>query len=184
VNITVLTLNIETPDGRLPQAKVRIPDLPLRMADLVPPMQRLCDGIVELAIQREKEKGESISCHKGCENGVCCSQLVPLSPPEAFFLRDFIQTLPPERKTQIESHFNLVKEAMDQRGLTEKIRGIEHTHEHQLLAYEYFRMGMPCPFLEGGSCSIYSIRPFACREYNIVHPRNSVTIPSKKEFER
>jgi len=180
VNITVLTLNIETPDGRLPQAKVRIPDLPLRMADLVPPMQRLCDGIVELAIQREKEKGESVSCHKGCENGVCCCQLVPLSPPEAFFLKDFIQTLSPKRKTQIESHFNLVKEAMDERGLTEKIRGIEHTCEHQLLAYEYFRMGMPCPFLEGGSCSIYSIRPFACREYNIVSPSKLCNDPFKK----
>lgn len=97
----MLTLNIETPDGRLPQAKVKIPDLPLRMADLVPPMQRLCDGIVELAIQREKEKGESVSCHKGCENGVCCCQLVPLSPPEVFFSRTSFKLYLPNEKPRL-----------------------------------------------------------------------------------
>lgn len=26
-------------------------------------------------------------------------------------------------------------------------------------------MGVPCPFLEDGSCSIYDVRPFACRKH-------------------
>lgn len=178
--IKLITISIETPDGKLPPAKVRIPNVPMRMADLVPPMQMLCEGVVTLAIQREKSRGETISCHQGCNNGVCCCQLVPLSPPEAFFLLDFVQTLSSEHRNRILDRFQGIKETMDKKGLTEKIKNIESTHEHQALAYEYFQMGMPCPFLEKGSCSIYPIRPFACREYNIVSPSEWCVDPFKK----
>jgi len=178
--ITLMTITIETPDGKLPPAKVRVPDIPMRMTDLLPPMQMLCDGVVKLAIQREINQGETISCHQGCNHGICCCQLVPLSPPEAFFLLDFVHTLSSEHRNQILTRFQAIKERMDQKGLTEKIRNIESTHEHQLLAYEYFRLGMPCPFLEKGSCRVYLIRPFACREYNIVSPPEWCVDPFQK----
>ncbi|MCX8117646.1 MAG: YkgJ family cysteine cluster protein [Desulfobacterota bacterium] len=176
----IITISIETPDGKLPPARVAIPDLPLGLADLVPPMQKLCDGIVGLALQRERKNGETISCHKGCEKGLCCCQLVPLSPPEVFFLNDFLKGLPLEKKVKIEAAFQKIREVMDQRGVTEKIRNIESTDEHQVIAYEYFRMGLPCPFLDEGACSIYPIRPFACREYNILSPSTLCADPFKK----
>ncbi len=178
--IKLITIAIETPDGRLPPAKVRIPNIPMKMTELIAPMQMLCDGVVRLAIERERSHGETISCHQGCNHGICCCQLVPLSPPEAFFLLDFIHTLPSEHQTQIQTRFQAIKEVMDGKGLTEKIRNIESTHEHQVLAYEYFQMGLPCPFLEKGSCSIYPIRPFACREYNIISPSEWCADPFKK----
>ncbi len=178
--IKIITISIETPDGRLPSAKVKVPNIALGLADLVPPMQKLCDGIVNLALQRERRKGETISCHKGCEDGLCCCQLVPLSPPEVFYLEAFIQGLPSEKRSQIFTLFQILRKAMDQKGLTEKIRNIESTDEHQLIAYEYFRMGVFCPFLEEGACSIYPLRPFACREYNITSPSEFCADPFSK----
>lgn len=179
-DVKLISITIETPDGKLPPAKVGIPDIPMGLADLVPPMQKLCDGIVDLALQRERRNGGTISCHRGCENGLCCCQLVPLSPPEVFFLNGFLHALPSEKRSQIEAAFRIIREAMDQKGITEKIRKIETTDEHQLIAYEYFRLGLSCPFLEEGACSIYPIRPFACREYNILSPSELCTDPFKK----
>jgi len=178
--VKVITITIETPDGRLPPAKVGIPDIPMRMANLMPPMHQLCNGIVELAIRREVNKGETISCHKGCNNGVCCCQIVPLSPPEAFFLLDHVQSFPPIRRNQLESRFQEIRKAMEAHGLIERLKKIEDTQEHQVLAYDYFRMGMPCPFLEEGSCSIHPYRPFACREYNVISPLELCVDPFKK----
>jgi hypothetical protein len=34
----------------------------------------------------------------------------------------------------------------------------------------YFREGVPCPFLENESCSIYADRPMTCREYHVSTP--------------
>jgi len=176
--ITLITISIETPDGKLPPAKVGIPNIPMRMADLVAPMHQLCNGIVGLAIRQEMNRGETVSCRKGC--GVCCCQLVPLSPPEAFFLSDFIHRMPPERHARIIARFQAIKEAMDENGLTERVKKIETTNEHQTLAYDYFRMGISCPFLEEQSCSIHSSRPFACREYNVISPPEYCADPFKK----
>lgn len=180
MNVKVVTLNIETPDGKLPPANVRIPDIPMGLADLVPPIQKLCDGIVELALQRERKEGETISCHKGCENGLCCCQLVPLSPPEVFFFYGFVWGLSSEKRGEIFASFQALREKMDQNGITDKIRNIETTREHQVIAYEYFRMGWLCPFLKEGACSVYPIRPLACREYNITSPSALCRDPFKK----
>lgn len=180
--VKVITITIETPDGRLPPAKVGIADLPMRMADLIPPMQQLCNGIVELAIRREMNLGETISCHKGC--GVCCCQLVPLSPPEAFFLMDYVQSLPPDRRNRILSRLNGIRKAMEAHGLVERLRTIEDTQEHQALAYDYFRVGMPCPFLEESSCSLHPYRPFACREYNVISSPELCADPFQKGIKR
>jgi Fe-S-cluster containining protein len=180
--VKLITITIETPDGTLPPARVGIPDIPMRMANLIPPMQQLCNGIVELAIRREINLGATISCHKGC--GVCCSQLVPLSSPEVFFLLDFVYALPSERRNEIEARFRAVKEAMEAKGLVERLRKIEDTQEHQMLAWDYFRMGMPCPFLEENACSIHPHRPFACREYNVISPPERCTDPFNKGIKK
>jgi len=177
-----ITITIETPDGKLPPARVGIPDIPMRMANLTLPMQQLCNGIVELAIRREINLGATISCHKGC--GICCCQLVPLSPPEAFFLLDYVQSLPPGRRNQIESRFQEIRKAMEAKGLIERLRKIEDTQEHQVLAYDYFRMGMSCPFLEGNSCSFHPYRPFACREYNVISSPERCADPFNKGIKK
>ena len=91
----VLAIAFDTPDGPL-RARVGVPTGPVSLTDFVPPLQQFTDGVVGLAIRREKRLGYEISCQKG--HAVCCKQLVPISGPEAFYLRALISTLPQRRK--------------------------------------------------------------------------------------
>lgn len=177
--IKIFTLSIEAPDGQLPPARVQVPNIPLRLTSLIPPLQQLCNGLVELAIQREIQKGAKVSCQKGC--GVCCRQLVPLSPPEAFYLADYVRSLPPKRKVALEKRFKIIKEAMKDKGLIEILEKIEDTGEHKILGGEYFQLGLPCPFLEDNTCSIHPMRPFSCREYNVISPPELCQDPINNE---
>jgi uncharacterized protein len=43
---------------------------------------------------------------------------------------------------------------------------------------EEFR-GQPCTFLERGRCSIYPVRPIACRLHNVLHDDESRCVPPK-----
>lgn len=176
----ILMLTIETADGQLPPARVQVPNVPLPLTSLIPPLQQLCNGVVDLAKKREIKNGLTITCQKGC--GVCCCQLVPLSVPETFFIRDYVNSLAGERKKLILNKFQAIKEAMQARGLIERLAKIEDTGEHKALGGEYFQMGHPCPFLEDNSCSIYAIRPFSCREYNVTSPAELCRDPINNEI--
>ena len=52
------------------------------------------------------------------------------------------------------------------------------------LGLAYFRLGLPCPFLESESCSIHPDRPLACREYLVTSPAANCAKPSKENIER
>jgi len=68
IEVKEIVINIETPDGKLPPAKVNIPNIPMRLANIVQPMHNLCSGVVGLAIKREMVLGSSISCIKAVES--------------------------------------------------------------------------------------------------------------------
>jgi Fe-S-cluster containining protein len=180
--VKIITINIETPDGNLPPANVKVPNVPMKLSNLVQPMQQLCSGIVGLAIKREMTLGSTISCHKGC--GVCCCQLVPLSALEVFFLSSYMKSLPPDRKSEIESRFKAIRNAMESAGIIERLLKLEDTKEHKVLALDYFKLGMSCPFLEDGACGIHPIRPFACREYNVISPSELCADPFNNKILR
>ena len=46
----------------------------------------------------------------------------------------------------------------------------------RILGREYFQLGIPCPFLEEESCSIYHDRPITCREYLVTSPPAALRI--------
>ena len=52
------------------------------------------------------------------------------------------------------------------------------------LAIRYFRMQVPCPFLDGESCSIYEQRPLSCREYLVTSARERCEQFGKETVER
>ena len=174
--LQVITVTIETPDGQLRPATVRVPDIPMELSNLVPPMHQLCNGVVALALRREAQGGALLSCGKGC--GVCCRQLVPLAAPEAFFFLEYVQSLPPARRQVIAERFATARRAMEKAGLVERFWKLEDTLEHRALAQDYWRLQVPCPFLEENSCSIHPLRPFSCREYNVTSPPALCVNPS------
>ena len=48
----------------------------------------------------------------------------------------------------------------------------------------YFSLGIPCPFLEDESCSIYHDRPVVCREYLVTSPAINCASPSPESVQR
>ena len=90
----------------------------------------------------------AVACKAGCDH--CCHQPVGLTPPEAlaiaFHLR---QTLASTELTTVAAR--LAQRAQETRGLS---------------SAERFSPEQPCPFLERGKCSIYEVRPLACRGMN------------------
>lgn len=89
-------------------------------------------------IEREKVRGRVLACRKGCSN--CCKthRDIPIYPIEIVGIYWF------------------VCEKIDN-PLREKIRLslIEHNSQR------------PCPFVIDGVCSIYPMRPLACRQFNV-----------------
>jgi Fe-S-cluster containining protein len=48
------------------------------------------------------------------------------------------------------------------------------------LGVDYFRLGIPCPFLEDEACSIHPQRPSACREFLAVSPAEYCSDPGSR----
>jgi len=163
-----LTARIETSHGPL-RGKVTVYTGPTRLAELVPPLQALTEGLVGLVLSREQRAGRQISCKAGC--GACCRQMVALSVPEAFYLRDLVASLPAERRQVVSERFAYVVGKLERHGLSTRLQKSDVSDEDYLqITQEYFRLQLPCPFLEKESCTIYPAQPLACREYLVTTP--------------
>jgi Fe-S-cluster containining protein len=159
---------LSTPLGRI-RGTVEVDTGPMRLADLVPTAFGLTDILVGRANKAAEKIGRPISCRSGC--GIRCCQIVPLSPPEVFYLADYILTLPAVRQKTVTEKFELIVKELDSHSLSSRLLDPEYTDELVLaIAEEYFALQLPCPFLAEGSCSIYEHRPVACREYNVTSP--------------
>ncbi len=164
----VFSVEIQTAAGPV-RGRVAIDPGPMRLAELVPSAWEITDLLVSRAAVREAREGRSISCRAGC--AACCRQVVPLSPPEALYLREQVAGFEPERREELRKRFEKTVEELERRGLSRLLLGREHpTEAARNAALEYFRLGLPCPFLESESCSIHAERPIACREYNVTTP--------------
>ena len=90
----------------------------------------------------------AVACKAGCDH--CCHQPVGLTPPEALAIFAHLrQTLASDELASVASR--LAQRARETRGLS---------------SAERFSPDQPCPFLERGRCSIYEVRPLACRGMN------------------
>jgi Fe-S-cluster containining protein len=103
---------------------------------------------------------ETVSCRKGC--GACCRQVVPLSPSETFHVEELIAGASAARRRKLNLRFRIVSRRLKR----ETMDRLPLFH----YAPEYFRLGLPCPFLEEESCSIHADRPLVCREHLAVSP--------------
>ena len=105
------------------------------------------DGLLEAFLNRAAEEGRPAHCRRGCS--WCCHQAVFAVTHEFLFLREFLTAHSGE------------KEASEYLARAKKKSGITTPKSfHELL-----RFRSPCPFLEGGICSVYKARPMACRIY-------------------
>src|SRR5204863_20627 len=82
-------------------------------------------------------------------------QAVPLSPPEAWMLFDLVSSFPAARRSAVLGRFAQVRERLEHEGFGERsLPATASMDQVQALGLDYFRLGLPCPFLEEESRSI------------------------------
>lgn len=150
--------------------RATVPAGPSRMIDLLPLVRALSDTVIGETCQAVEAAGKHISCSSGC--GACCNNLVAISQVEAQRIAAVVAVLPEARRAVVEARFEHAKERLEQGGLLERLRVAEQwtPEEYAAQVDAYFALGVPCPFLEAGSCSIYAERPITCREYLVTSP--------------
>jgi Fe-S-cluster containining protein len=169
-----LELDILTPQGRI-KGLFPIPKR-MRLSDLAWFAMGLDNRLVQMRLGSLPLKGKEVSCRKGC--GACCNQLVPVSPAEAFMISELVASLPTDRRLEILARFAQARRRLHEVKFLEKPdSGPPVRVDPVRKGIEYMKMGIPCPFLEKGSCSIHANRPSACREYHVTTPAANCTDP-------
>jgi len=156
---------------------VTVPAGPTRLDDLLPLLQIMSNEVVASAEKEAHERGQTISCRKGC--GACCRQLVPISPVEARHVARLVADMPQPRRTQIRQRFASAREQLEAAGLWQRLDDRQEWREDSVsdIGLDYFRQRIPCPFLEDESCSIHLERPLTCREYLVTSPAENCSDP-------
>ena len=166
-------ISLNTPAGQLTSA-VDVSTGFVPVSAIVPMMRRLGEEAQALEERRSTEAGRAVSCQKGC--AACCRMLVPVSPPEAFALRDYVQSLPDAEQTRIAQRFAVTRTALLARGLWNTLIEMgESTAPPDDAALEpvnraYYALHLPCACLDQEVCTIYEHRPAACRELLVTSP--------------
>jgi Fe-S-cluster containining protein len=164
---------LNTPTGRLTTA-IDVPTGFIPITAIVPVTRRLGDEAAQLEVQHALAAGQTISCRMGC--AACCRMLVPLSAPEAFALREYVEQLPEDRRTILLNRLRETKDRITREGLWEQLNDIAEAsrtlpdEELDPINQSYYALRLPCPYLENEMCSIYEARPAACRELLVTSP--------------
>ncbi len=160
------------------KCELEMPSGPVRVAELLPVLNKLAGFVIEGAVEETLEAGGAITCKAGC--GACCRQPVPVSVHEAEVLEQVIAGMDAERRAVIEARFEGAIRRLDEGGLLEAMRDVHALDENgrRDLALKYFALGIACPFLEEESCSIYEHRPMRCREYLVTSPAENCSTPT------
>jgi len=164
---------LNTPAGGLTTA-LDVPTGFVPITAIVPVARRLGEEAMQLEGRQAKDMGRSISCQMGC--AACCRMMVPLSPPEAFALRDYMEQLPADRRNRIETRVADTTSLLKRQGLLDRLQAVADATtpipDEQLdpINRAYYALRLPCPFLENELCSIYEARPAACRELLVTSP--------------
>lgn len=105
------------------------------------------DGLNDSVISLAKRQNMDVACFKGCH--WCCHQAVFANSYELHYLSEEIKK-------------NFSSEELN--GIIEKTEA-KYAHTSKLNEDEILKYKAPCPLLIDGACSIYHVRPMACRIY-------------------
>ncbi len=111
------------------------------------PIDALADRAFELfasATARDACTSDRVACHGGCAS--CCTMRVAATAPEIFALARHIRALPEALSAELSRRIAAADRAT-----------------HRLDEAQRCAAGIACPFVDGGLCSVYSVRPLACR---------------------
>jgi Fe-S-cluster containining protein len=168
--------------GRRLDLHMSVPDAKVTGEAMLPVFRKVAEELLEMGVAEGEAAGHKVSCQKGC--GACCRQLVPISPIEAREIARVIARMEPARRAAILQRFASASRRLDQEQMLEALSQPEQfSNEHmRIVGREYFLLGIPCPFLEDESCSIYHDRPITCREYLVTSPPEHCAFPTAENI--
>ena len=177
---SIFKTQIQTALGSI-QHEFELATHPITLAEFASELFSFEDKLVQIAAKAAIADGvNSISCKPQC--GACCSQAVPISIPEAFLIYDLVQSLTSEKKAQVLRRFDAISQRLKAENIEADQRADESSDDRwSRLLERYFYLGMPCPFLENQSCSIYENRPSICREFLVTTPAKACSQPDIEE---
>jgi Fe-S-cluster containining protein len=180
--MTTIALKINIA-GEMVQFTVALPTGPAVWEDLLPFMRSLIKVGSEITQEHFTARGKAISCRAGC--GICCRQRVPLLKFEAHRLKKLIDDMPEPRRSTVLARFQAAQKRIDEAGesVAWETSGPFDIKEERIRGNNYFRLLIPCPFLENESCSIYEERPLRCREYLVTSPAENCGEPQQDRID-
>ena len=141
-------------------------DVPVRIRDIIPVAQAICDKIINTTFTSAKNLGLNIPCKKGCS--LCCKNLVPLSAPEALWLNEEISRMPVYEQKVLHRSIEFARRKL----LATKPPDFSGKNSKQDISNWYAGLNLTCPFLAENICDIYKSRPLACREHIVTGTRH------------
>lgn len=167
--------------GHALHISMSLPDRTVSLRELLPTIQQINHKIIDTAVHQAEENGKTVSCKKGC--GACCRQLVPITKTETWHISKLVEKLPREKQKRIKQAFREARETLQNSGLWEQLSdttSIENTRE---IGFDYFDLGIDCPFLEDNACSIHPHRPLSCREFLAISDPVYCSTPREMKIE-
>lgn len=173
-------------NGKPVEVQVTVPARPVKLHRILPVFQQVTNLFVDAGVAAVEAEGKSISCKAGC--GACCRQPVPIAEAEVYQIAELVEAMPEPRRSEIKARFAAgvaqvrasgwfeAFEACIERGQSMPYDAAAQQQIEVIL--QYFRLGVPCPFLEEESCSIHAERPLACREYLVTSPAQHCSTPT------
>lgn len=171
---------IDWADGPRGAVSIAVPAGLSAFPDVLPAIRTVADVILERSRAGLGELGRSVSCGKGCS--VCCHHLVMMGEAEALLLCETLARLPEPRRSAVTRRFRAGLARLEEAGLLPEFIRVFRIQapvgpEVGRLQEAYWRLRIPCPFLEDGACGIYQERPLICRQYAVTTPPAACAAP-------
>lgn len=165
----IIDLEIDI-DGEMIQFQIGVTDGQMTLADIVPLAHTVADKIIDVTVAKIESDGDKIPCGRRC--AACCSYLVPVSVPEAFWLPKQIFTGPaPQRRKMMRACLlasrHILKHQPPELFISQKPESLQGPSEVNLISNWYKNLKLQCPFLDNQICTIYQARPLACKEHMV-----------------
>ena len=161
-----------TVNGRPVTASSAGPPEQARLDQLLPALRALDDAVIDQAVRDHETPARRVACTKGCS--ACCeAQPVPVTPPEAYALARLVARLPQPRQDKVKAAFAAAGQRLREANLFNvymRNRQDLSRETAREITVRYFGLKISCPFLVDHACSIYSERPFVCRQYLVTTP--------------
>jgi Fe-S-cluster containining protein len=137
----------------------RLRVLPEKTAtEAVADMQKKIDRWVATGVEEQRATGHPSPCRKGCDH--CCYHPLVVTLIEVWALFEELRTWPERELASLRYRLSEAHRTIKRQRL--RLTRWRSSAEDRS---DYICAHIPCPFLVDHQCSVYALRPFACRHH-------------------